>query len=91
MNNTLNLAIKRVSRKLSVDQKLVEAVYKSYWNFMRSQTSTVNLKDISEEEFNSSDINFNLPFLGKLYVGYDKIIKYRRRLKHLENAKEEKN
>ena len=87
MNSTLNLAIQKVARKLSVDQKLVEAVYKSYWKFIKNQISSVSLKEISEEEFNSLDINFNLPYLGKLYVKYEKIERYRRRLKYLEDVK----
>ena len=89
MNSTLNLAIQKVARKLSVDQKLVEAVYKSYWKFIKTQISSVSLKEISEEEFNSLDINFNLPYLGKLYVKYEKIERYRRRLKYLEDVKVE--
>ena len=90
MNNTLNLAIQKVARKLSVDQKLVEVVYKSYWSFIKTQISSVSLKEISEEEFNSLNINFNLPYLGKLYVKYEKIERYKRRLKYLEDAKVEK-
>ena len=89
MNSTLNLAIQKVARKLSVDQKLVEAVYKSYWKFIKTQISSVSLKEISEEEFNSLDINFNLPYVGKLYVKYEKIERYRRRLKYLEDVKTE--
>ena len=84
------MALKRVSRNLSVDQKLVEDVYKSYWNFIKTTISSVSLKEISEEEFNSTDLNFNLPYLGKLYVEYEKIEKFRRQLKYIENAKAEK-
>ena len=84
MNNTLNLALRKASRNLSVDLKLVEAVYRSYWLFIKTQVTSVPLKDISEEEFDSLDTNINVPYLGKLYVEYEKIKKYRRRLKYLE-------
>ena len=87
MNSTLNSAITRVARRLCVDRKLVENVYKSYWNFIKTTVSDVSLIDMSEEEFNSTDINFNLPMLGKLFVEYDKIERRRRHLKYLENAK----
>ena len=93
MNSTLNLAIQKVSRKLSVDQKLVEAVYRSYWLFIKTQISSDSLKEISEEEFDSLTTNFNLPYLGKLYVEYYKIEKYKRQRKYLEEyvkAKENK-
>ena len=89
MNSTLNSALRKAARNLSVDQKLVEAVYKSYWSFIKTQISSVSLKEISEEEFNSLDTNFNLPYLGKLYVRYEKIEKYRRQQKYLENVKAE--
>ena len=91
MNNSLNLAIRKVSRELCIDYKIVEAVYKSYWLFIKTQITSTPLKDISEEEFNATDTNFNLPYLGKLYVEYEKIEKNRRRLKYLENVKAEKN
>ena len=87
MNSTLNLAITKVARRLGVDRKLVESVYKSYWNFIKETVSNVSLIDMSKEEFNSVDINFNLPLLGKLFVEYDKIERHRRHLKYLENAK----
>lgn len=90
MNNTLNTAIRRVARNLCVDQKLVESVYKSYWYFIKEQISSTTLKDMSQEEFDSSVTNFNLPFLGKLYADYSKIEKYRRQLKFYEHVKAEK-
>jgi len=87
MNNTLNLALRRVSRKLCVDKKLVEDVYRSYWCFIKSKVTQVPLREISEEEFNLLETNVNLPLLGKLYVEYDKIERYRKHLKYLEDAK----
>ena len=90
-NSVLNSALRQASRKLSVDQKLVEDIYKSYWNFIKTTISSVPLKEISKEEFNSTALNFNLPYLGKLYVEYEKIEKYRRRLKYLEDVKAKEN
>lgn len=87
------MALTKASRKLSVDLKLVEAVYRSYWLFIKTQITSMPLKDISEEEFDSLDTNINIPYLGKLYVEYEKIEKYRRHLKYIEEhvkAKENK-
>ena len=79
MNNALNSAIHRVAYRLSVDPKLVESVYKSYWRFIKEQVASFDLKEMDMGEFNSVDTNFNLPYIGKLYVGTEKMEKYKRR------------
>ena len=81
MNNTLNLALRKVSRNLSVDQKLVEQVYKSYWLFIKEHISSLPLRDLTEEEYDSTISNINLPFIGKLYVDYNKLAKYHKQRK----------
>ena len=89
MNNTLNLAIKKVARNLSVDQKLVEQVYKSYWFFIKEHISSLPLRDLSQEEYDSTVSNINLPFLGKLYVDYNKLAKYHEKRKLYRDVKTE--
>lgn len=87
MNNTLNLAIKKTAREFSVDPKLIENIYKSYWLFIKKRISNLSLEDMNQETFDSTTSNFNLPFIGKLYVNYDKIEKYRRQLKYFKNVR----
>lgn len=89
MNNTLNLAIKKVARNLSVDQKLVEQVYKSYWFFIKEHISSLPLRDLSQEEYDSTVSNINLPFIGKLYVDYNKLAKYHKERKLYRDVKTE--
>ena len=89
MNNTLNLAIKKVARNLSVDQKLVEQVYKSYWFFIKEHISSLPLRDLSQEEYDSTVSNINLPFIGKLYVDYNKLAKYHEERKLYRDVKTE--
>lgn len=36
------------------------------------------------DEFNSVDTNFNLPYIGKLYVGTEKMEKYKRKLENFK-------
>ena len=91
MNNTLNLAIKKVARNLSVDQKLVEAVYKSYWYFIKNHITGIPLRDLTEEEYDSTVSNINLPFLGKLYVDYNKLEKYHKERKLYRDVKSKEN
>ena len=91
MNNTLNLALRKVARELSVDQKLVEQVYKSYWSFIKEHITSLPLRDLSQEEYDSTVSNVNLPFLGKLYVDYNKLAKYHKERKLYRDAKAKKN
>lgn len=87
MNNTLNLALKKVARNLSVDQKLVESVYKSYWFFIKEHISSLPLRELSKEEYHSTVSNINLPYLGKLYVDYNKLEKYHKERNLYKNVK----
>ena len=89
MNNTLNLALRKVARNLSVDYKLVEQVYKSYWFFIKEHISSLPLRDLSQEEYDSTISNINLPFLGKLYVDYNKLAKYQEQRKLYRDVKAE--
>lgn len=91
MNNTLSSALRKVSRNLSVDRSLVESVYKSYWKFIKETISEHRLSEMTEEEFDSLSANFNIPRLGKLFVEYEKIEKYRRHIKYLQNVKDKEN
>jgi hypothetical protein len=91
MNSILNSAIEQASRNLSTDRKLVEAVYKSYWRFIKEHVSSYTLKEISQEEFDETVTNFNIPYLGKLYVKSDKLEKYNNQLNYYKNVKAKKN
>ena len=87
-SNALNLALKQASRKLSVDARLVESVYRSYWKFVHDYINNIgSVTELSKEEFDSIDKNFNIPYIGKLYMDYDKLQKYKRRLKNYQDVK----
>lgn len=87
MNSTLNLALRQTARYFSVSPKLVEEIYRSYWKFIKETVSSKSLKEISDEEFDSSNLNINLPYLGKLYADKEKLNKYRRQLNYYRNVK----
>ena len=91
MNNPLRQAVLKTSRKLSVDKKLVELVYRSYWGFIKDHISSMTLRDMTQEEFESVDTNFNIPHIGKLYVENDKLERYKRQLKFYQDVKAKKN
>lgn len=87
MNSVLSLTLKRVARDLQVDEKLVESVYKSYWKFIRNHISGIPMKELSEEELSSYDTNFNIPYIGKLYMDDTKIKNYKKQLNYYRNVK----
>ena len=91
MNNTLNLALRKAARNLNIDNRIVEQVYKSYWNFIKNHISNLPLRELTKEEFDSTVSNFNLPSIGKLYADYNKIERYRRQLKFYQDVKIKKN
>lgn len=88
-NNSLNLALRQTARNLSIPHDLVEKIYRSYWSFIKHTASGLPLKDGVEEEL-SVPTNFNIPYIGKLYVDYDKIRKYNNQLKFYQNVKSKK-
>jgi len=91
MNSVLNSALVQASRNLSVDRKLVEAVYRSYWKFIKEHVSSYSLREMTQEEFDDTVTNFNIPYLGKLYVKSDKLEKYNNQLNYYKNVKAKKN
>lgn len=90
-NNLLNLAIKKVAKELCIPYNTAELIYKSYWAFVRNYIEDLPIRKMSEEEFNKETTNFNIPYIGKLYVDYSKIEKYKRQLKRYEDARDKKN
>ena len=46
---------------------------------------------MSEDEFDHTNTNFNIPYIGKLYTDYDKIKKYNNQLNYYRNVKAKKN
>ena len=90
MNSALNSAITNVSRELGINREIVETVYRSYWGFIRNHLDNLELKSLSSDEFDNTDTNFNIPFIGKLYTTYDKIAKYQRRLNYYKNYVKDK-
>lgn len=91
-NSLLNTAYKNVARKLCIDPSKVEEVYKSYWKFVKEHISDIGyVMEMSKEEIDSTDTNFNIPYIGKLYMDFTKLDNYKKQLKKYENATAKKN
>ena len=91
MNHSLNWALKKTSRELCVDYDTVLMVYRSYWGFIRNTIESLPLKTMTQEEVSNTKTNFNIPYIGKFYVKYDKINKYKRQLKYYQDVKAKEN
>lgn len=87
MSSILDWATGQIAKELNISPALSQLIYKSYWKFIRSSISDLELDNITEEDFKKPTTNFNIPYIGKLYTSYDKIQKYNRRIKYLENVK----
>lgn len=87
MSSILDWATGQAAKELNISPALSQLIYKSYWKFIRSSISNLELDNITEEDFKKLTTNFNIPYIGKLYTSYDKIQKYNRRIKYLENVK----
>lgn len=64
---------KKAARELGIPYKDVQAIYSSYWKFIKCSISDLELEGMDEEGFNNTDTNFNIPFIGKLYTNYNKV------------------
>lgn len=80
--------IRKVSKDTNLPQEFVDAVYKSFWRFIRDTASQMPLKEISEEDFYKLRPNFNIPSLGKLCCTKDRYINMRKRFNYIKNIRE---
>ena len=87
MNKSIIL---NASRTLKISPDVVEKVYKAYWLYIKTTIEALPLKDnLNEEEFLKLRTNFNVPSLGKLYVTWNRFVRYKKRyelIKKLRNA-----
>ena len=74
---TFKQIIKQVAKELNLPEDLVRNTYKSYWKVIRQIIESNNIKYskdsiLTANEFNSKQMNINIPSIGKLNCTYDK-------------------
>lgn len=82
--------IGKVSKELNIPKEVVDAAYKSYWDFIKQTIQSLPLKDdIDEEEFAKLRTNFNIPSLGKLTCTFDRMMGVKKRFKYIKRLRED--
>ena len=82
--------VENLSKELDIPSEVVDAAYKSFYNFIRETISGLPLKeDLTEEEFNQLKTNFNIPALGKLHCTYERYLGMKEQKKYINKLKEE--
>ena len=81
--------IDKVSKELDISVEVVDAAYKSYWEFIKQTIQSLPLNDdISEEDFTKLRTNFNIPSLGKLTCTFDRMMGVKKRFKYIKRLRE---
>lgn len=85
--------IKRMFKEVAEDNSVTVAevidIFESQFAFIRETIKKIDFKDMSEEEFNNTKKNFNIPNIGKLYTNY-RILEYLNNLKNTNYDREVK-
>lgn len=82
--------IGKVYKELNIPKEVVDAAYKSYWDFIKQTIQSLPLKDdIDEEEFAKLRTNFNIPSLGKMTCTFDRMMGVKKRFKYIKRLRED--
>lgn len=80
----------KVADELDVKVELVDKIYTLYWEYIRKEAASFDLKaDLSEEEFQKTMINFRLGKLGRLGCAYKRYLTIKKRRKEYAGIKTE--
>lgn len=90
MNSVLKSAFKKASLRLGIPYKDVQLVYSCFWKFIKETLSSLDIEHMTEEDFKTIAVNFNIPYIGKLYTEYNKVEKHKRKKEFTEHVRVKK-
>jgi len=70
--------VNELAKELNIPFEQVYEIWESQFNFIKEKNKKINLKDISNEDFDNYKLNYNLKYIGILNVNkefHNKIIK----------------
>ena len=84
--------INKVSEELGLPREVVRTAYNSFWEYIRTTIKGLPLKEeLTEEEFNKLQTNFNVPSLGKLTCTHDRYMNVKKRFNFIKSLKDDYN
>lgn len=75
-NKALDLIIEEVALEMDLPKEVILVAYKSYFDFIKHIFETIEFDNINDIDF---IVGVNIPFIGKFYSDYRKVINSRKR------------
>lgn len=85
---TYEEATEKVAEQMGLPKDYVKDLYRLYWKYVRFFLTSIQTKDISEEDFNKQKHSINIPSLGKFNCSYDRIKAIKANYKYSKKIKE---
>jgi hypothetical protein len=81
--------VTKVAEELGLPESLVNETYKSFWRYVRETIKELPLKeDLSQEEFDKLQTNFNIPSIGKLTCTWNRYNGVKRQFEKFKELKD---
>lgn len=87
MNKKLLPEVTKLAKKYGLREDEVLEIINSPYVFTEKTVNALDLKDVTEEEFNQLKTNFIYKYLGKFHTNYPTIDYNRRRINNLKKNK----
>ena len=71
----LTRQIKRIAKENNLPESIVKEIYESQFKFIRQTIEAMDLKNMTEEEFEKLKCIFSLKYLGKFHTNWNVIKK----------------
>lgn len=73
LNMKINEMYEIVGKELNIEPKLIKEAYEASWSFIRETIISLPIKGETIEDVNKLKASFNLPSLGKLHIGENRL------------------